>query len=193
MDIGQFNLSDDNGESCFRYKDGYLHCENVKITEIQRHHWVQSEEITSPVFVYSKLQIYRNINDYVVPMQNANRNYILNYAMKANMNPSILRVMKKHGCSVTTVSGFELQLALMLGFEPENIVLNGNGKQKWEIDLAVKNGCLINIDSQFNLEQTIEVCREQDRVARVLLRVNPDIDPVSETVLISPLYQLWRY
>ena len=165
--------------NCFRYEKGFLLCENVKVADISKLVRENGEQSASPVFVFSKNQIIRNIKSYTVPMKSSTLQYRLNYAMKANMNPSIMRIMKDHHCDVTTVSGLELQLALMLGFEPEHIVLNGNGKQRWEIELAVQHGCLVNIDSMFNLEQTIAVCRQMEKMARVLLRVNPDIDPVN--------------
>lgn len=170
----------------FRFENGYLYCEGLRVVDIPaRVPEIHSRHKghPSPLFVYSKNQILENIQEYMAPIMQTKRSYTLNYAMKANMNPTFLSIMRERGCSVTLVSGFELQLALMLGFEPGVIVLNGNGKQAWEIELAVTNGCLLNIDSMFNLEQTINVCRVLNKEAHVLLRVNPDIDPVSVNFL----------
>lgn len=169
----------DVSEEYFRFDSGYLFCERLKVKEIVECIQEHTTAPVTPLFVYSKNQIIQNINGYLASMSKFKRDYRLNYAIKANMNPSIIGLMKEHGCSATLVSGFELQLALRLGFEPGYLMLNGNGKQIWEIELAVNNGCLLNIDSMFNLEQTIRVCEQQDKVARVLLRVNPDIDAVS--------------
>ncbi|XP_052248984.1 uncharacterized protein LOC127856863 isoform X3 [Dreissena polymorpha] len=160
----------------FALQNGYLFCENVDVKSIKAFMEESDFETKSPVFVYSKNQIISNIESYKETLKSINREACLNYAMKANMNPAVLELMRDRGCSVTLVSGFELRLALRLGFEPSRIVLNGNGKQGWEIELAVERGCLLNIDGWFNLQQTIAACRRLKKVARVLLRINPNID-----------------
>ena len=172
-------VKDNYFSSFFQFKNGILHCEDKTVKDIQE--WLKSMNIFpySPIFVYSKNKITENIEGYIKAFMKTGRKFQLNYSMKANMNPHILTIMKEMGCSVTLVSGMELKLALKLGFPPNLIVLNGNGKQQWEIELAVHHGCLLNIDSHFNLRQTVEACDKLGTVARVLLRVNPDIDPVS--------------
>jgi len=85
---------------------------------------------------------------------------------------------------VTAVSGYELQLALSCGLRADCLVFNGNGKQSWELSLAARLGCLVNVDSVFDVQHLVDVCRTavgDDRGARlrVLLRLNPDIDAVS--------------
>ncbi|WAR23678.1 DCDA1-like protein [Mya arenaria] len=162
-------------ENFFEYTNGELFCESVSVSSIKDFLQKQSFKTVSPVFVYSKNQIVSNVNAYKLAMKKLEINAVLNYAMKANMNPTVLKIMKDLGCSVTLVSGNELALALKVGFDLRTMILNGNGKQKWEIELAVKHGCLLNIDGMFNLEQTIEVCRRLGTKARVLLRVNPNI------------------
>ena len=81
------------------------------------------------------------------------------------------------------VNGHELQLAIDLGFHPPNLVLNGNGKMVWEIEVAVRHDCLLNVDSAFDLDNIIMVAGKQGRAARVLLRLNPDIDSVSVDII----------
>ena len=51
------------------------------------------------------------------------------YAVKANANVNLLTIVRDANCGAVTVSGFELQLALDAGFDSNNILLNGNGKQ----------------------------------------------------------------
>ena len=165
----------------FQYKNGVLHCEDKSCREITE--WLRNMEIfpSTPVYIYSKNKIMRNVEGYKEPLRQTGMDFQLNYSVKANMNPHILSIMRDLGCSVTLVSGMELQLALQLGFQPGAIVLNGNGKQVWEIELAIQHGCILNIDSEFNLSQTLEACCRLRKEARVFLRVNPDIDPVSKT------------
>jgi len=108
------------------------------------------------------------------------------------------------------VSGNEVQLAASCGVPAKRIVLNGNGKQAWELRLAVRLGCLVNVDSVFDIRRLVEVCREMlgdisdvsddvsDARVRVLLRLNPDIDPVSicipqEDFVLINRKQLWTF
>lgn len=178
-------LGDTYFSSFFKYRNGVLHCEDMCCRNITE--WLKNMDIFpySPAFIYSKNKIINNVDGYLRPMSKSDSHFHLNYSVKANMNPHILSIMKEMGCSVTLVSGMELQLALKLGFRPNFIVLNGNGKQRWEIELAIQHGCLLNIDSSFNLQQTLEVSQKTGKEARVLLRVNPDIDPVSSTCVYS--------
>jgi diaminopimelate decarboxylase len=57
------------------------------------------------------------------------------------------------------------------------MVFNGNGKMQQELDLAVDNGVLVNIDSEFDLEHIILSGKKTGKKARALLRINPDVDP----------------
>lgn len=76
------------------------------------------------------------------------------------------------------MSGTEMRLAMMAGFEPAQMLLNGSGKTRWEVEAAVRAGVMLNVDSEFDLQQLLSVCRELALTARALLRVNLDIDPV---------------
>lgn len=157
----------------FRYEEDYLYCEDMRVCDL-----LNLKDVSSPVYVYSKKQIEANINKYKTSMKNSGRNIQLSYSVKANMNPSILELMRNHGLFLTLVSGHELRLALDLGQEPGKIVFNGNGKMNWEVDLACRSGVLLNVDSIFNMRQTIDVCKAGGYVANVLFRINPDINPV---------------
>lgn len=61
-------------------------------------------------------------------------------------------------------------------FSPRT-VLNGNGKLPWELELAAKHGVLVNIDSEFDLENIAAAGRAAGKPVRVLIRINPDVDP----------------
>ena len=56
-------------------------------------------------------------------------------------------------------------------------IFNGNGKQPWELELAVQHNVLINIDSEFDLENILAAAKSVGQAARVLIRINPDVDP----------------
>lgn len=59
--------------------------------------------------------------------------------------------MKNFGVEmIIAVSGYEVLAGLKAGFTPANIILNGNGKQEWEIKLAIEHGIMMNVDSVFD-------------------------------------------
>jgi len=80
---------------------------------------------------------------------------IIGYAIKANNNLILLQHLRELGCGAVLVSGNELLIAIKAGFEPEKLVFNGNGKLPKELELAAKHGVLINVDSEFDLENII--------------------------------------
>ncbi|XP_033733994.1 diaminopimelate decarboxylase 1, chloroplastic-like [Pecten maximus] len=158
----------------FRYKSDYLFCEEVKVDDIR-----QSLESScfppSPFFLYSRNQIQKNVRLYQEALSQRGYTSQLNFAVKANPNVAILKEMKTLGCSLTLVSGMELRLALSLNFDPRLLMLNGNGKVDWEVEMAVREKALLNIDGMFNLEQTIRICRNLKCTARVLVRINTNM------------------
>ncbi|KAK3096818.1 hypothetical protein FSP39_003592 [Pinctada imbricata] len=158
----------------FHFEDGNLFCEDIKVSSesifIDLH-------VKSPFFVFSEAQILHNVKQYKDVLDQLNLKYILNYSMKANANPHIMRIFKESGLSLTLVSGMELRFALECGFNPKTLVFNGNGKLDEEIALALKHDVLLNIDSLFNMKQTLRICRKTGHKARLLLRINPGINP----------------
>jgi diaminopimelate decarboxylase len=99
------------------------------------------------------------------------------YALKANANAALLRILARRGAGADIVSGGELRAALRAGFPPGRIVFSGVGKTEQEIALGLEAGV-----GEFNAESEDEILRlsalaaTRDRPARVTLRVNPDID-----------------
>lgn len=157
-------------------RNGFLFCEDVQIRELQDSLSAMFSCHSSPCFVYSKQQIAENVQAYRRALDNSGLKYELGYSMKANYNPEVICLMRHFGCWAIAVSGFEVTLAIQRGICPENIILNGNGKQIWEIEIAVKNGCLINIDSIFDLQNISKVTQKLDKKVQVLIRLNPDIN-----------------
>jgi diaminopimelate decarboxylase len=82
--------------------------------------------------------------------------------------------MHQEGLNAVTVSGNEIKLALQVGFKGSNIFFNGNGKKKWEIELAISNDCMINIDSVFDAENVSKIAQQKpEKIVQVLVRLNP--------------------
>ena len=153
----------------FHFKDGYLYCENLKIKTIQ------DQIPESPFYLYSLTQITKNYKAYETALEGIES--IIGYAIKANNNLTILKHLRELGSGAVLVSGNELRIALAAGFDPKRTVLNGNGKTIAELILAAEHGVMINIDSEFDLEHVREAAKEIGKVADVLIRINPDVDP----------------
>ena len=153
----------------FHIRDRYLYCEGIRVKDIQ------DTVRESPFYLYSAAQLQANITAYTTAL--AGLNARVSYAVKANGNLTLLEILRDLGCGATLVSGNELRLALLAGFSPAGMILNGNGKQHDELALAVQHGVTVNIDSEFDLEHIVQAANDAHKSVDVLLRVNPDIRP----------------
>lgn len=101
----------------------------------------------------------------------------VHYAVKANANPEILRIISDYGLGADTVSGGEIRRALECGFPSRSIVYAGVGKSPAELREALKDGIgCINVESAEELAMIDMIAGELGVVAPVALRINPDID-----------------
>ncbi|CAI5937195.1 unnamed protein product [Closterium sp. NIES-64] len=164
-----------NSPNAFHTENGYLYVEDMRVADVAEQIW-QQEDNFRPFYLYSRPQILRNYNAYVDALKGLPGS-IIGYAVKSNNNLKVLQTLCGAGSGAVLVSGNELRLALLAGFDPSRCVLNGNGKQQHELELAAEHGCLINIDSEFDLEHVTAAAEATGKVVNVLLRINPDVDP----------------
>ncbi len=103
--------------------------------------------------------------------------YIVHYALKANANERILKIIREAGLGADCVSGNEIKRALEVGFDPGQIVFAGVGKADWEINLALDHDIFcFNCESVPELQVINELARGKKKIARVALRINPNVD-----------------
>ncbi|WP_258105016.1 diaminopimelate decarboxylase [Marinoscillum sp. MHG1-6] len=103
--------------------------------------------------------------------------YHVHYAIKANVNEPILKLIKEAGMGVDCVSGNEVKLALENGFSPEDIVLAGVGKTDKEIEYALEAGIFaFNVESIPELLVIDEIAAKLAKTAHVSMRINPEIE-----------------
>jgi diaminopimelate decarboxylase len=153
----------------FFYEKGYLYCDELRVKTI-------CEQVgRTPFYLYSAQTLHKNLAAYSDAI--ADIPAAISYAVKANANLHILSIVRQHGCWATLVSGGELQLALVSGFDPKHMIFNGNGKTIPELKSAAELGILINIDSEFDLDHIQQAAALTGKSVDVLLRINPDIDP----------------
>lgn len=150
-------------------EDGFVYCDDVKVCD------VRASVPETPFYLYSKNQLTQNYEAYSAAL--AGIDSIIGYAIKANNNFLIMKHFREMGSGAVLVSGNELECARAAGYDPNKIVFNGNGKLYHELVYAVKEGVMINIDSEFDLENIRAAAKEAGKPAKVLLRINPDVDP----------------
>ena len=107
----------------------------------------------------------------------ANRSYRLHYAVKANFNPVIMKIIAGYGLGADCVSGNEIELAIQCGFPPEETVFAGAGKSDREIETAVRLGIkCFNAESADEIKVINEIAGRLGRKANVSLRINPNVE-----------------
>jgi diaminopimelate decarboxylase len=133
------------------------------------------DRVGTPAYVYSAQAIrhaYRAIDAAFTDYPHA-----IHYALKANSTLAIVRLLRSLGSRADANSGGEVVVALRAGFDPKDIVLTGVGKTRDELEMAIAKGIgTINAESAGELDRIAELAKSMNRVARVALRVNPDID-----------------
>lgn len=127
-------------------------------------------------FYYYDIPLLQRTLDKLRAILDRNPGYRMHYAVKANFNPGILRIIAKAGFGADCVSGGEIAAALKAGFAPSGIVYAGVGKSDAEIRFALEKGIArFNVESEAELRVIDEIAGEMGCVAPVSLRVNPDI------------------
>jgi diaminopimelate decarboxylase len=163
----------------FEYRQGELYCEQVPVSQI-------AKQVGTPCYIYSHATLIRHIRAYDSAFKNIP--HLIAFAMKANSNLAILRLMAKEGSGVDIVSGGELFRALKAGVPPAKIVFAGVGKNAHEIRDALKAGILMfNIESSAEMHALNDVAASLGKTAPVALRINPDIDPKTHPYISTGL------
>jgi diaminopimelate decarboxylase len=133
------------------------------------------KEFGSPLYVYSSRAIVERCRE--IESACGDVRHLVYYAVKANANRGVLRLVASQGLGADVGSGGELHLALEAGFKPSSITYSGVGKRDDEIGMAIDAGILaFNIESRQELEAIEQVAAARGARARILLRVNLDID-----------------
>ncbi len=117
------------------------------------------------------------------------RKSILAYAVKANSNLSVVKHFAQMGSGADCVSIGEVRRALMAGIPKYRILFSGVGKQDDEIREAIEADILyINVESEAELGRVEMIARELGNVARISVRVNPNIDPKTHPYISTGLH-----
>jgi diaminopimelate decarboxylase len=152
----------------FLYRDGMLHAEDVAISDIVA-------QVGAPFYVYSRATLTRHFRLFDEALDWAD--HLVCYAMKANSNQAVLKLLGDLGAGMDVVSGGEYLRAKAAGIPGERIVFSGVGKTRAEMRLALEGGIRqFNIESEPEMRALSEVASSMGAIAPVTIRVNPDVD-----------------
>ncbi|EPT34176.1 diaminopimelate decarboxylase [Bacteroidetes bacterium oral taxon 272 str. F0290] len=133
------------------------------------------QRIKTP-FYYYDVSLLRRTLDAINREAKRYPNFCVHYALKANVNPKLLGIIRTEGLGADCVSGGEIRAALQAGFEPDKIVFAGVGKTDWEINSGLDHGIFcFNVESIPELEVVDELARAKNQIASVALRINPNV------------------
>ncbi len=143
---------------------GHLHISGVDAVEI-------AERFGTPLYVISEERLRSNIKRYHRAFPDAEKYF----AVKANGNITLIRILAQEGAGADVFSAGELYLARLAGVPVDKILFNGNSKREEELRMAVEMGVRVSIDSEEELECLSREASDQGKEIEVLFRVNPDI------------------
>ena len=150
------------------YKNNQLYVDNINVIDLVK-------EFNTPLYIYSKNHFIKQYQDFENAFKNINHKIF--YAMKANFNLSVINTFVKLGSGVDANSEGELYRALKTGVDSSKIILTSVGKTKNEIKLGLeKTVLMIKAESEEEIELINKIAGEMNKVARVAIRVNPDVD-----------------
>ena len=152
----------------FAYRHGSLHCEDVNLQTL-------AEEHGTPLYVYSANTIrdhFRRLDEALAKIDHE-----VAYAVKANSNLSVLRLLAAEHAGFDIVSGGELFRVIKAGGDPAKCTFAGVGKTRAEIEYALQQGIYsFNVESEEELRYLNEVAADLGVVAPAAVRVNPNVD-----------------
>lgn len=137
---------------------------------------IEKFEVLETPFYYYDMALLKETLE-VIKAESSKYGYHVHYAVKANANPRILETIAAQGLGADCVSGGEVQAALDAGFPADKVVFAGVGKADWEINLGLDRDIFcFNVESLAELEVINELAAAKGKVARIALRINPEVD-----------------
>jgi diaminopimelate decarboxylase len=151
----------------FTYRGGTLHAEDVSLARI-------AGEVGTPVYVYASATIERHYRAFAGALAGVDAKVF--YAMKANSNLAVLKLLGDLGAGADTVSEGEIRKAMAAGIPASRIVFSGVGKSEAELAFAVSAGIYqINIESESELHALSRMAAAMGRRQAAVFRINPDV------------------
>ncbi len=164
----------------FQYKNGELYCEDSKLSLL-------AEKYGTPSYIYSLSTLLKHCRRLIRAF--AEYPTTACFAVKSNSNHTVLKTIFSEGFGADLVSAGELQRSLNAGVDASKIVFSGVGKLDNEILMALDADIMsFNVESEFELHSIARLAAERNKVARVSLRINPNIDAKTNEKIATGLY-----
>lgn len=155
--------------SKFNYHNDQLFAEDMPLADI-------AGQFGTPCYVYSKKAIIQNWQAFYDPLLNSKKAFKIHYAVKANSNLSILKLLSKLGAGFDVVSGGEIDRVIQAGGSPNNVVYAGVGKTTAEINKAIDLGVYsLHVESEAELLRIQDLALLKNKTVNIAIRINPDI------------------
>ena len=149
------------------YKDGVLHFGEQSTKKL-------AEKYGTPLYVINEVLIrsrYKNLKKLLLKRYENTR---IHYAVKANTNIAVLRVLQQEGAYADCVSSGEVEIALKAGFQPDHILQTSNNWTDDELKFALDKNIMINLDAISHIKRLAKICEERDQQLPLLsFRINP--------------------
>jgi diaminopimelate decarboxylase len=162
-------------------RDGELYVEGIALAEI-------AARFGTPCYVYSKALLLDAFDQYRSAF--GSRDHLILYAVKANSNLAVLKLLAGRGSGFDIVSGGELARVLAAGADPGRVVFSGVGKSAAAITQALAAGILcFNVESEAEIERISALATTAGVTANISVRVNPDVDARTHPYISTGLKQ----
>jgi diaminopimelate decarboxylase len=167
----------------FYYRSGELYCEDVPLSAV-------AGAVDTPVYVYSRSDILNHARAFTAAAgEIAGDRTLVCYAVKANGNPAILRLLREAGLGADVTSGGELFLARHAGIDPGRIIFSGVGKKTTEIAEALAAGLrAIHVESEMELAAVAAEAERLGVVAPIGVRANPNVSAETHPYISTGLH-----
>jgi diaminopimelate decarboxylase len=138
----------------------------------------------TPLYVMDEVRIRENYRRFRAAFSSWPK-LLVCYAYKANNTLAICKILQREGAGAEVASLIEMKIALEVGVPPEKIVFNGPNKGEGELEAAVREGVLVNLDSMDEFERIVSVASALGKTARIGFRVNPNIKPPTHPYIMA--------
>jgi diaminopimelate decarboxylase len=144
------------------------------------------EKLPTPFYYYDMGLLTKTLEE--AKKHFSKHNFHVHYALKANSDPKILKLIESYGIGADCVSGNEVKRAVECGFKNDKIVFAGVGKSDDEINYALDQNILcFNVESLQELEVMNELAKKKNKTASIALRINPNVDAYTHKYITTGL------
>ena len=165
----------------FRYVGNKLFCEGVAVESL-------AKKFGTPLYVYSQRTLtnhFQKLDSALAPLD-----HLICFAMKANSNLSVMRVLAKLGSGFDVVSAGELERVIAAGGDPKKCVFAGVAKTESEIEFALRRGIYsFNVESEPEILRINRVAARLKKVAPIAVRVNPNVEAKTHAKITTGTYK----